>query len=56
MNVGDEGGFAPNVDNAQQAIELIMTAIQQSNLDGKYGIAIDVAASEFFVTENGKEM
>ena len=48
--VGDEGGFAPNLQSNQEAIELIIQAIQNNNLtEGKdVGIALDCAASEFY--------
>lgn len=48
--VGDEGGFAPNIDNAIDALELIKEAITKSNYElGKnIYIALDVAASEFY--------
>ena len=49
-SVGDEGGFAPNLQSNQEAIELIIQAIQNNNLTvGKdVGIALDCAASEFY--------
>lgn len=52
--VGDEGGFAPNLDSNEQAIRLIMTAIEEAGYrPGKeIGIALDAAASEFY--RNGK--
>jgi enolase len=52
--VGDEGGFAPNLDSNEQAIRLIMTAIEKAGYTpGKdVGIAIDAAANEFY--RNGK--
>ena len=48
--VGDEGGFAPNLQSNQEAIELIIQAIRNNNLtEGKdVGIALDCAASEFY--------
>jgi len=51
--VGDEGGFAPNIDNAIDALELIKEAITKSGYElGKdIYLALDVAASEFY--ENG---
>ena len=50
ISVGDEGGFAPNLQSNQEAIELIIQAIQNNNLtEGKdVGIALDCAASEFY--------
>jgi len=52
--VGDEGGFAPNLDSNEEAIRLIMTAIEKAGYKpGKeIGIALDAAASEFY--HNGK--
>ena len=49
-SVEDEGGFAPNLQSNQEAIELIIQAIQNNNLtEGKdVGIALDCAASEFY--------
>jgi len=48
--VGDEGGFAPNIDNAVDALELISEAITKSGyvLGKDIYIALDVAASEFY--------
>ena len=49
-SVGDEGGFAPNLQSNQEAIELIIQAIRNNKLtEGKdVGIALDCAASEFY--------
>lgn len=48
--VGDEGGFAPNIDNAIDALELIKESITRSGYElGKdVYLALDVAASEFY--------
>jgi enolase len=48
--VGDEGGFAPQLQNNEQACELIVTAIERAKLKpGKQvSIALDAAASSFF--------
>ncbi|KAL3135043.1 hypothetical protein ABBQ32_007990 [Trebouxia sp. C0010 RCD-2024] len=48
VNVGDEGGFAPNVKSAEEALTLINDAIDQAGYVGKVKIGMDVAASEFF--------
>jgi enolase len=49
-NVGDEGGFAPNIESNDQAIEVVLTAIEKAGF--KPGedifIALDAAASEFY--------
>ena len=52
-SVGDEGGFAPNLSSNEEAIEVIMTAINKSGYNpGKdVFIALDVAASELFDLE-----
>lgn len=51
--VGDEGGFAPNLESNEAAIQLILKAIEAAGYTpGKdIGIALDCAASEFY--ENG---
>ena len=48
--VGDEGGFAPNLKNNEEALKLIISAISESDLEpGKdINIALDCAASEFY--------
>jgi len=52
--VGDEGGFAPNLQSNEEAIKLIIEAVENSNLiPGKdIFIALDCAASEFFDGHN----
>jgi enolase len=45
--VGDEGGFAPRVDDAPMAFDFLMKAIAAAGYDGKVRLAIDSAASEF---------
>ena len=49
-SVGDEGGFAPNLQSNEEAIQLILQSIEASNLEpGKdVFLALDCAASEFF--------
>ena len=51
--VGDEGGFAPQINDAKEALELIKEAITKSGYElGKdINIALDVAASEFYNEE-----
>uniref|UniRef100_A0A671YEA9 phosphopyruvate hydratase n=1 Tax=Sparus aurata TaxID=8175 RepID=A0A671YEA9_SPAAU len=48
-NVGDEGGFAPNIQENSEALELIKTAIEKAGFTDKVVIGMDVAASEFFI-------
>jgi len=47
-NVGDEGGFAPNIQDNREGLELVNTAIAKAGYTGKIKIGMDVAASEFF--------
>ncbi|KAJ2908070.1 phosphopyruvate hydratase, partial [Coemansia aciculifera] len=51
-NVGDEGGFAPNIQSNEEGLELLMQAIDKAGYMGRISIGIDVAASEF--CKNGK--
>ena len=46
--VGDEGGFAPNLDSDEAAIELILQAVDKAGYSGKIKIALDVASSEWW--------
>tara|TARA_B100000575_G_scaffold291061_1_gene296076 strand:- start:1228 stop:2484 length:1257 start_codon:yes stop_codon:yes gene_type:complete len=54
-NVGDEGGFAPSINTNEEALELIVSAIEKSKLNPGKDIAIclDVAANEL-VNERGE--
>ncbi len=47
-NVGDEGGFAPDVANTEEALELLKTALEQSGHKDKIVLGMDCAASEFY--------
>ena len=53
-SIGDEGGFAPNLRNNEEAIEFILQAISRAGyVPGKeVFIALDVAASEFYKKHN----
>eukprot|EP00184_Porphyridium_aerugineum_P004096 CAMPEP_0184693110 /NCGR_PEP_ID=MMETSP0313-20130426/1403_1 /TAXON_ID=2792 /ORGANISM="Porphyridium aerugineum, Strain SAG 1380-2" /LENGTH=438 /DNA_ID=CAMNT_0027151079 /DNA_START=109 /DNA_END=1425 /DNA_ORIENTATION=- len=46
--VGDEGGFAPNIQDNEEGLKLLVEAIEKSGYTGKIKIAMDVAASEFY--------
>ncbi|MBQ9786146.1 MAG: phosphopyruvate hydratase [Clostridia bacterium] len=57
--VGDEGGFAPNLESDEQALQLITSAIEKAGYTGKIKIALDVASSEMYgeaekINESGK--
>lgn len=48
--VGDEGGFAPNLGSNQEALELLISAIEKAGYKpgAEVSLALDVAASEFY--------
>lgn len=46
--VGDEGGFAPNLESDEAALDLILQAIEKAGYSGKIKIALDVASSEWY--------
>jgi enolase len=52
--IGDEGGFAPNLRSNQEAVEVILTAIERAGYQPgrQIALALDPAASEFY--ENGE--
>lgn len=54
--LGDEGGFAPNLDSAEEAIKCLIEAISDAGYEpGKdVSLALDVAASEFYDREKNK--
>jgi enolase len=53
--VGDEGGFAPSFDSADQAIAVILEAITKAGykVGEQIGLALDVAATEFYDGKTG---
>ena len=53
ISVGDEGGFAPNLNSNSEAIEIIIDAIEKANYTTEQvKICLDIASSEFY--NNGK--
>jgi len=48
--VGDEGGFAPNVENHEAAIQLVLQAIEKAGYEpgSQIALGLDCASSEFF--------
>ncbi|MFK7808749.1 MAG: phosphopyruvate hydratase [Saprospiraceae bacterium] len=52
-NVGDEGGFAPNIKSNKEAIEIVLTSIEKAGYKPgeQVVIAMDAAASEFYNAE-----
>jgi enolase len=55
-NVGDEGGFAPGIKNNEEAIQMVMIAIEKAGYRpmDDIVIALDAAASEFYDAEKGE--
>ena len=55
-NVGDEGGFAPNLGSNQEAIEVVIEAIEKAGFrpGDDLLIALDAAASEFYNAETNQ--
>ena len=55
--VGDEGGFAPQLKNNQQALELISLAVERTKykLGEDIFLALDVAATEIAIQKEGSE-
>ncbi|MBD3208883.1 phosphopyruvate hydratase [Candidatus Woesearchaeota archaeon] len=47
-HLGDEGGFAPPIDDAEEALDLLIQAITIAGYKDKMRIAIDAAASELY--------
>lgn len=55
-NVGDEGGFAPNLNSNEEAVEVVLKAIERAGYrpgDDIY-LALDAAASEFYDKDKNK--
>jgi len=54
-NVGDEGGFAPNIKSNEEAIQIVIEAIEKAGYrpGEDIWIAMDAAASEFYNAEEG---
>ena len=55
-NVGDEGGFAPDLKSNTEAIELLMEAVEKTGYKNgtEVAIALDVASSEIFNSKTNK--
>jgi enolase len=49
-NVGDEGGFAPNLNSSEDVLKIIIEAVEKANytMEDQVSIALDAAASEFY--------
>lgn len=53
-NVGDEGGFAPQLRSAHEVLSLLESAVATAGYSGKVNFAIDAAASEFYSSKEKK--
>lgn len=53
-NVGDEGGFAPDLDAVRKPLELFMSVAADLNLDHHIKLALDVAASSFYTADTDR--
>ncbi len=53
-SVGDEGGYAPNLESDEEALDFICEAIDDCGYSNDVKIALDVAASEWFCLDKGK--
>lgn len=51
LTLGDEGGFAPHVENIKKPLTYFAQAIKENNLEDKVRLALDVAASSFYNEE-----
>lgn len=52
--LGDEGGFAPPIENIEERLGLMLEAVDEAGYSGKIKLALDCAASEFYDDRNGK--
>ncbi|AGJ99758.1 phosphopyruvate hydratase [Wolbachia endosymbiont of Carposina sasakii] len=50
INVGDEGGFAPNIESTEEALDLIIYAIESAGYSAQsdFALGLDVASSTFY--------
>ena len=51
-NVGDEGGFAPDLTSVEECLNLLVETIEKCGYTGNVKIALDVAASGTFIPQN----
>jgi len=55
-NVGDEGGFAPAIQDNKEGLRLVTAAIEAAGYTGSVVIGMDVAASEFFCDDKSYDL
>ncbi|OYT37663.1 MAG: phosphopyruvate hydratase [Desulfurococcales archaeon ex4484_58] len=53
INVGDEGGYAPPLENISEALDLLVEAIREAGYDpgSEVALALDVASSQLYIEE-----
>lgn len=54
LNTGDEGGYAPALDNPEEALALLTEAVQAAGHESKCVYALDCAATHFYDSGSGK--
>ncbi len=54
INVGDEGGFAPPLSKTEDALEILLKAIELAGYGKEVFLAMDCAANEFYVSEKDR--
>ncbi len=52
--LGDEGGFAPPIENVEERLNLLLDAVDEAGYSGRIKLALDCAASEFYDDKIGK--
>lgn len=53
IGIGDEGGFAPPISHPHEALDLLVTAVENCQYTDRVKFAIDPASSEFFHSSEG---
>jgi len=53
INVGDEGGFSPPLSRPREALDAIVSAVEETGYSEKVSLGMDVAASSFFKKDEG---
>lgn len=53
-NVGDEGGYAPQMNKTEEALDALVHVIDESGYEDRCALAIDAAASSFYNSEKDK--
>ncbi|KAL5219152.1 hypothetical protein ABZP36_019836 [Zizania latifolia] len=48
-NIGDDGGFTPNISSISEGLDLVIAAIDRAGYNGRIKLAIDVAATDFCI-------